>query len=170
MSFNKTTSFILPILDLDWPTLQDFGFQNSYIGDKTYSGNEDWDKFIYIKFNAEKMSRKLKKDLRSHTLYHDSYYPKLNEFIVVFKPTKEDADTIIKPFISGKYSEIDRKYVTDCFPENTIVDGKYRQSSNWQILNKSKSMREYWEEKLDANLGEQEVWSKPEKSEEVHAI
>jgi hypothetical protein len=76
-------------------------------------------------------------------------------------------ENIVKPFLDGKYSKIDRDYVKEHF--NKLVSGGSQLSTNWMILNKHESLRKYWEEQIGTTLPQDaEVWSRPEKIDEIY--
>ena len=83
-------------------------------------------------------------------------------------------NTIIVPFLKGKYSEIDRDYVTKYFKQQEFVGydswgyPQYRELINYKVLTKSPDLKEYWEKRLDVELDpDAEVWSRPEEENEI---
>ena len=86
----------------------------------------------------------------------------------------DDKETIIMPFVKGKYSQINRTYVKENFPEKELIGmdvfgrQQFRKLTNWKILNRDESLKDWWEEKLAVSLPEgAEVWSRPEKAQEI---
>jgi hypothetical protein len=76
-------------------------------------------------------------------------------------------EKIVKPFIEGKYSLIDRDYAKEHF--NKLVVGGNQLSTNWMILNKHEYLKKYWEEQIGMKLPDDaEVWSRPEKHDEIY--
>ena len=96
------------------------------------------------------------------------------EGLYIFSISDKDKESIIKPFLNGKYSEIDRDYVAKNFPQKEYV-GKnshgrpiYKDLINYKILNKDQGLRDWWEEKYGLALPENaEVWSRPEPKDEI---
>jgi hypothetical protein len=92
----------------------------------------------------------------------------------IWELTDTEKEKIVHPFLEGKYSLIDREYVTNNFPEKEFIGfdvfGKpqYKTLTNWKILTKSPELRNWQEERLGVSLPEDaEVWAKPEKKEEI---
>lgn len=78
--------------------------------------------------------------------------------------------TIVQPFLEGKYSKINRQYVNQYYKPFTMNEhGERIMSRNWMILHKHDDLRKEWENILDMNLPDDaEVWSRPTKYEEVY--
>ena len=83
----------------------------------------------------------------------------------------EEYEGIVKQFLKGKYSRIDRDYVAENFPKIEIIDGNYYYTNNWKILTQHESLKRYWEAEIDAELPEDaEVWSRPIKNDEIRSF
>lgn len=144
--------------------------EDTYIGNVEYEGEDSWGKYYYV-VTKEDYSSILLSTIRKHSMYVRDYYDDQGKFIVVFKFTPEQQETIVNPFILGKYSEIDRAYVAKNF-KKTSGTGKI--STNWQILTKDKALREHWERELNVTPyirisipEEAEVWSRVKKEHEI---
>ena len=99
-----------------------------------------------------------------------------NEIGFIWTLTDEQKSTIVAPFLEGKYSKIDREYVSKHFPEKEFTGfdvfnaPQYKFLVNYKILTKSQELKNWWEERLNCSLPEDaEVWSKPEKKNEIFA-
>lgn len=160
----KSTSFIVPILNSNDPEL----FSNlkcSYLGNVDYEGEEVWGNYLYLEMNSSSPERIIK-NLREHAWYRDELDPSLESIMFVFKIPARIKETIIEPFLAGKYSEIDRAYVDKCFDH--WLPNKTR-TLNYKILTKSIELRKYWEELLDVELPKDaEVWTIPKREEEIY--
>ena len=79
-------------------------------------------------------------------------------------------ENIIQPFLKGKYSEIDKTYVTDHYKPFIFQNAGKTLSRNWMILNKHPLIKKEWEDILGMELPkEAEVWSRPIKNDEIYA-
>lgn len=85
-----------------------------------------------------------------------------------FSFSDEVKQSIVKPFLEGKYSKIDREYMRAHF-NKYVSETSGQFSTNWMILNKHPQLRKYWEEQIGTTLSQDaEVWSKPEKHDEIY--
>lgn len=163
----KSSSFILPYLNVDYNTNISNGFKNTFLGDPEFTGTSEWGDYIFVEYDSSKLSASFTELLRSKGTYVDEYDPDKSTTIFVFD-LSEIKDSVVKPFLEGKYSKISRKYVKKFFSPEQWSPSGWRKSNNWMILNKDPQLREYWEQTLDVVLPEDaEVWSRPEKEEEV---
>lgn len=167
--YSKTTYFILPILRLKgaFRDLKKDGFINSYIGwekhlEKTYG------RYIYVQFDKSKLS-----DIRYNELNEHPYLIDIVKgdeyFTFIFSLSEDFQKKVIEPFLAGKYSQINRKFVEDYHPLY-ITEDTYMYSKNKArlILDKSDDIRKEWEERLATSLPEgAEVWSIPSLEQEV---
>lgn len=161
----KTTSFIRPIIDIPYQTLINNGFEDAYLG--MYSKTKDeWGKSIFLSFKIERISEYVRKLLINHS---DFVSITIDKDLLIFeiKVNYEDYTKIIVPFLNGKYSQICRDYVTKNFPK--ILLNPRRISSNWKVLTKHPDLKKYWEDRIGVTFTEdQEVWSRPEKEDEIY--
>jgi hypothetical protein len=73
------------------------------------------------------------------------------------------------PFTNGAYSQMDREYVDNTFSKYTWVKGVMHLAPNWQITHKCPIWRKTKEKKWGFKLPKDaEVWSRPEKYEEIY--
>ena len=91
--------------------------------------------------------------------------PDSKSILFVFEPDIETKLLILKPFLDGKYSQIDRAYVKNNFTQY-LSNGN--ESTNWMILNKSDNLRRAWEQAIGVKFtDDMEVYSKPVKEKEI---
>lgn len=160
----KSASFILPTLGLDYSVLKRNGFQTTYLGDARLS---DWrstlGEKLYVELDSTCSSTYLK-ELTKHPQYSNLRMDGDN-YLIEFDIPKKWKETVVDKFIEGKYSEIDRDYVKTYFPKYTSTASE---SMNYKILTKSEELKEYWETILDVELDQDaEVWSIPELEDEI---
>ena len=144
--------------------------EDTFIGNVEWEGEDTWGNYLYV-VSKEDYSNMLLRTIRKHNMYVRDYYDDHGRFIVVFKFTPEQQEAIVKPFIEGRYSEIDRNYVNKNFKRSS---GTGKISTNWQILHKDKALRDHWERELNVTSYIQihipedaEVWSKIKKENEI---
>ena len=76
---------------------------------------------------------------------------------------------VMRPFINGQYSKIDKNYVKTYFSSYVFHETGTKPSVNWQILTKDAELKKYWENKIGVTfIEDMEVWSRPEKKEEIY--
>lgn len=155
----KSLSFLTPA----FININKYPVTNTYLGDVTYYGDDRWGEHFFIEFGE--LSDIQLKELRAREDYVFEYYPTTTSTIIVLSIPEEIKTNIVIPFIDGKYSEIDRKYVRNNFSRYTSFGNL---SINFLILHKSSILKKYWEEQIGVELPENaEVWSRPEKKDEV---
>jgi hypothetical protein len=169
--WTKTTSFLLPILELDSVTLDLAGFVNAFLGDNTpgIDKNEDC---IYLLFAPTDTHRKFFDKLKEHEDYLTSYMTLKGLYMLVFTFPENLIKSVYNRFKRGEYSKIDRKYVTKYF-NRKLYKGRdeygsprWELSKNWLILNADGIIREQIEQDLDVSLKPgAEVFSKPNEKE-----
>lgn len=100
--------------------------------------------------------------MKDHPLFVDSYPRTVNTTMFVYDIRQ--FPSIVEPFLNGKYSKIDRQYVTSKFP---IIEGRTR-SLNREILDMSPRIRDYQSNRIGIKLPDNaEVWDKPVQAKEV---
>lgn len=111
------------------------------------------------------MDEALSEYLKSHPLFERIHIPMEGMTSFVFRLPEGDKEKVIKPFLEGKYSKVDRAYVEEHFPD---MPG-HRLYANRLTFDRSPILKAYWEEKIGAELSDEaEVWSKPQKKIEVY--
>lgn len=106
---------------------------STYLGNVEYEGVEDWGNYFYMEYPLDGLSEFMLSELRTHVNYKYEYDTIDNTVIFIFNIGDRIKETIIKPFLEGKYSLIDREYVNRCFPKSNNLGSL---STNWRILMK----------------------------------
>lgn len=169
MNYSKTTYFIMPVLDLkgSFKELKKDGFIDSYLGWSKHLG-DSYGQYLYVTFDKDLLPYSRLNELETHKDVVERVI--VGDTIIFIFNLNEDFKTkVIKPFIEGKYSNIDRKFVEATHPvyisEDTLSYGKNKVRL---VLDKSDELKQEWEELLDAKLPENaEVWSIPSKETEI---
>lgn len=169
MKVQQSSSFILPILGLDIAWLYKIGLSNTYMGSNHFSGEQNvWGEYFFLEFHNDKLGESDISKLRACPYYISEYDP--NDYIthIVFNIPQEYKEGVVKPFLEGKFSKIDRNYV-NTFHGPTIRNGKQEIGYNYKILTKHHEPRSYWEMRLGMSLPpDAEVWPRPEPSDEIY--
>lgn len=74
---------------------------------------------LLLAFDKNKLSEDFIEVLKQHRYYDDIEYLDSTTAVVYFDLPQDFVDSVVKPFLEGKYSEIDRRYVNTYFPEYT---------------------------------------------------
>lgn len=144
MMRNKTTKYILPILGrhlTEHPELVE-----------TYLGKDDTEigKFLYVLIKSEDKMFWIGANDRFLSVQNlgGGYY--LNKFSL----TEEENEKIIQPFLEGKYSEIDRDYVTKNFFSIKFDETArcFIISEEYKVLTKDVTLKQKLEEELDVKI------------------
>lgn len=163
-----TTSFIKNILDIPYKTLTQEGFKESYLG-AYHKTKDEWGKSIYLLFDLNQISPTFRTELIKKPEYISAELID-SDLLLEFEVTENNYNTIVKPFLDGKYSKICREYVRRNF--NEVVkgtNGKPDLSNNYKVLTKHPDLRKYWEGRIGVEFTEDmEVWSRPEKEDEIY--
>lgn len=165
-----SSKFLAPLTGLPLHYLQASKFE-IYLGDYSKTGEEWSDSlFLYLDSPINPIIEMIGNDAS----YIDAYKPEGKKGTMFRKElTVEEQNNILKPFIQGKYSEIDRTYVFEHFPKHKIVGIKNHRlirelREDYMVLTKHPQLREFWELKLDVSLPEDaELYDKPIKSKEI---
>lgn len=157
----KSRSFILPMFDIPTAYLTPY-LLDTYLGEFNFYSDDTWGEHFFLHYYQ------LNEDQKDYYESHDRFISHIElqdgTSIVVLSITAKERKNIVLPFLNGEYSKIDRKYVTKYF--SSTVNGNV--STNWLILNKSNSLRQYWEKRIGITLpADAEVWSKPKKEDEI---
>lgn len=127
---NLSTNFLIFILELTNPEFYQ-KIVNTYCGNYDWEGSDNWGDYYYVVL--EEPSDELITTIRNHSEYRDEFYTEDEKLMIVFKVPFKYRETVIKPFLEGKYSQINREYVAKYFPKYA---GPGMISSNWLILNR----------------------------------
>ena len=159
----KTKDFAFPLTGYSRKDLDPY-LVNAYLGDVSML---DWDLsspdiFVLLKFSGHISFYNLEKELEKDENFKTSYSLIRGRYIMfVFTISAAFLEDFNK-FMDGKYSELSH-------PAKIRIMRHRKPSSPMPlILDKDKSLRVYWEKKLDAELLEnQEVWPIVNKDEEL---
>ncbi len=169
MSNTKTTSFITPILKIPSSFLASNGFLNSYLGYYLKTG-DTWGECIYLSFEESKLTEHMVSYLMKHEQFLSSMVDG-NTRIFEFRVTESTQDAIVKPFLEGKYSKVDKDYVNNNFPKLTFSNGSMTLNPKWKVFYKHPDWAKYWEQRIGITFNDNmEVWSKPLKQEEIYGF
>lgn len=164
---NKTTLFLLPLLELHYPDLVNHGFVNAYLGDDNYE--IICDNHMFLLFNPVKFTKEFEEFasvLRTHpyfSLEYDCPENELGKVMFVFGIPSE-YNHIVSNVKKGEYSKVDKRYVNKYFPK--FIDGKV--SIRWKVFYKDPSLKKFWEDKLAVVIeSDKELWDIPEAKEEI---
>ena len=166
MKTNETSRFLTPLLGLTSTPVNVWtsNCAGLYIGDQYYDVPSKWGEHFFFVYKTP-MSPALDEAFRNNPLFVDTYSPKDDYITYVFKIKEEDQQKVVKPFLEGKYSEVDREYVEKNFP----LDRTHRLYANRLVFDKSIVMKNLTEKKIGMELPkEAEVWSRPLEKNEIY--
>lgn len=168
--FTCSTLFLLPAIGLQRKDILKYGFMDAYLDDVNHEPH--YEASVYLLFRPENMDGFqvfLDKEYRRTKLLIEDY-DYAGGYVVTVYRIPEEYLREYDLFLKGKYSKFRKKYM-QLFArtaEVTTDDGKVVTESSlaYHIFDRTPSMREYWEEKLGAQLDEDaEMWSKPDVEE-----
>ena len=154
---NNSSLFLLPIIKVEGNIVTK-DFYNSYIASST---NPEVGKAIIVVYTNE--DQELDKKLQTATNFANKRVDN-GKIVYEFTVNQEEYNGVVKPFINGAYSKIDRSYVESNFPRNPT----HPLFSNRLILDKDPAMLNYWAEKGVIIPSHQEVWSIPDITKETY--
>lgn len=161
---NYSAGLIAPVMGLHNMLFYN-NLLNCYVGNVEYEGTDNWGDYIYIEVNYT-CPKELLESLQKHDWYKTEIDSLNQTIILVFEPDENTKTKILKPFIEGKYSKIDKDYVEKYFNYKEIDGSK---PINRMIFDKDPKLKEYWENKIEVSLPENaEVWSAPKKEKEIY--
>lgn len=168
----NTTRFLLRGLNLFKEELMKYGFVNAFLDDVSHEHH--YENSVYLLFKPEDLSAfewlVESEKLRTHLLVDEYDYPG-GYIVLVYKFPAEFMDEY-RLFLDGKYSKFREKYIS-LFPMEKKVPNKRgipvaQPSFYHHVFKRTDTMREYWENKLDATLTEDsEYWSIPSVEQET---
>lgn len=163
MKYNVSSKFLLPLVSSSTVRPYSAAFKNSFMGAEGYDC--DYGKCLFLLYDEDSVSDTLDSSLKSVTSFKETYKPSEGEKMYVFELNEWQQEKVIAPFLEGKYSQIDREYVTKNFPRNP-GSKTYR---NRLVLDKDPAMKLHWEKSLGVKLPEgAELYDKPLKENEVY--
>lgn len=168
----NTTRFLLRGLSLFKKDLDGYGFLNAYLDDADHEHH--YENSVYLLFKPTDMGAFEwfvdSEKIRTPLFLEEYDYPK-GYIVLVYKFPAEYMEEY-RLFLKGKYSKFRDKY-KELFPMTTEAKTNKGITYNKQtfyshIFSRSKEMREYWENKLDATLEDDaEFWDKPNREKET---
>lgn len=166
---NQSSYFLTPVLGINYTqSIYTPSFVDTYLArvedvqcDENSCGIDGT--FMYFLYRDD-VDPALANHFRNHNLFDTEFVPAQGYVLFRFRIPDNEVETVVKPFLAGRYSQIDRTYVDKNFPA-----GNASFAGNRAILTKAESMRKYWEDKIGQPLPEgAEVWSKPTLTNEVY--
>jgi len=145
-TYNKTTSYLAPMIKQDLSVFLDFNFINCYLGDQGH--DVEYKNHLYLRVAPDSFSDKFKaiSDLvRRSPEYVTDYDLPNKEVMFVFK-ISENYFEDLRLFKEGKYSKIDKKYVERSFKKNSKRYKVFNQDPEYRAM-----LEESWEVRLPAN-------------------
>lgn len=166
MTFTDTALFLTPALSLKAPiNLYGDYYEGTFKGDVHHETYKEWESPYILMVYNDKLPTALATYLSTHPQFVEQYSPRKGHMTFVFKVSDQDQAGVVRPFLEGKYSKVDRKYVDRNFPD----EPGHRLYGNGLVFRKSPAKKSFWETKLDTTLPpDAEVWSKPQKKKEVY--
>lgn len=172
--FNDTSLFLLPCLQKDADDLVTrYGFINGYLKDDV--ATHDFENCIYLLFkpsSMEIMQAYIDQEYLKKCGIISDYDHSGGFVVLVYKIPdlfKKDHDR----FLKGKYSKFSVAFKNLLPAISYEKDGSSGvnipvASIQYLVVNKVESIRKYWQERLEIELGpEDEYWSKPKMSRET---
>jgi hypothetical protein len=163
MTYTNTSFFLTPLIELNYP---DSIYTSSYVG--TYLGDYEYDstavgEYMFFVYDKE-VDEKLHNHFISHPRFKTQYTADEGKVTYVFDIEEEKREKVVKPFLEGKYSQVDRDYVESNFPRHHL-----RLAINRKVFDKDPSLKKKWEDAIGLKLPQDaEVWSKPKLEVEVY--
>ena len=154
---NKTTSFILPALNLSsdktsFKLLKYFGLVNCYISHK--QGIEEDPSYLFMVFNPKEDSyKKFHKFYEIYKTYPNfvkDYIIDKNLIMIVFKIKSKWVESF-EYFKRSKYSLMSKEYA-ELFKRPDFATGKVRISKEYYVIHKHKDLKTKIEEDLEVRL------------------
>ena len=175
--WTKATSFLLPALGVNTKMMDNAGFLNCYLGDRTEGSPTLKGRHLYICFvpDLSEAANEFIANLKTDDLFVMDYMTADEHLMLVFKFPEVWSQAYDK-FCTGNYSKMDRNYVKTYFKPK-LFKGRdeygspiWELSKNWSILNADSIIKKQIEDDLDVKLPEgAEVFSKPNENEYYHA-
>jgi hypothetical protein len=162
----KTAQFMTPVASLSF---RDGIYNDYYIG--SYLGADDYvesstigEKFVLV-YKEEVPT--IDEQLQAKPQFEAKYESTTRDgkaVVYVFTIPQNLQEKVVKPFLEGAYSKVDRTYVEEHFPDT--LGSRLKQ--NRMIFDKHPAFRKYWEDRIGTPLPDDaEVWSRPKVNEEV---
>lgn len=153
---NKSSQFLLPIIDVDGP-IATAEFQNSFLSDGTHEIGTR----LYAMFDST-VSAEHREKLEKASNFERSYDHN-GSIVFVYTIPEDKLVSVVGPFLVGKYSQMSTTYVDKHFPD----DPTHKLYGNRMVIDKSPRWVTYWSEKGVELPENAEVWSRPDLSKEI---
>jgi hypothetical protein len=167
VEFTCSTIFLLPSIGLQRKDILKYGFINAYLGDVHHEPDHDMSLYLLFKpQDMDKMQEFLNREYKRTKLILEDY-DYVGGYVVVVYHIDPEYYREFELFLKGKYSKFRKKY-RDLFSKTADIvteDGKVvkEMSLAHHIFDRTPSIRNYWEEKLETQMDEDaEMWSKPD--------
>jgi len=166
---NKTSNFILPLVGYTFNLFKPFLY-NAYLEDKNISRKHPYCVYILLKFSGNRSYTALEKTLLKNKRCKASYDIHRGAFTMFVIEVEERFKKDYSLLTSGKYSQVSQEAKDVIIKGRAIVKNKKGSPSPSlikQILDKDEELKIFWEKRINAELKDQEVWSKMNALEEV---
>jgi hypothetical protein len=107
MKITKTTSFVLPVLGIHHPKLEQNGFTQAFLGD--VNSPLEVGKLIAVAFKLDSVKRGFRARMKKHAQYL-THYETQEMLIIHFAITEFQYKKVVRPFMDGEYSRISQSY------------------------------------------------------------
>lgn len=157
-----SSQFLLPLVGATGRTLFVPQFKGSYMAASEHPCQ--FGRCLFLQYSADVPSS-TSDTFKSLPTYQETVSTSSDgDLLFVFKVEDKDYEGVVKPFVDGKYSAVDRGYVDKFFPRNP-------NSATWWnrlILDKDSRVVSYWQSR-GVNLPKgAEVWNKVKKDDETY--
>ena len=164
---NLSSYFLTPMLNLKATVSQNVfespHFEDTYLRDRTFE-NEELGEHFYFLFK-DNLPEDMVKNFERHPLFTEKYSPEEGKVMFKFKVPEKYIETVVKPFLQGKYSRVDKDFVDEFFPN----DPHSKSYGNRLVFEKHPQIRAIVEEKIGMALPDDaEVWDRPLESNETY--
>ncbi|MGL5079141.1 MAG: hypothetical protein ACRDBG_25355 [Waterburya sp.] len=154
---NKSFSFVSQMFRLSEHGLNssEAGFVDTYLmgihPEAGFSGR------LYILYKETPKIERVLSIAKEHERFDTFFCVGKHHVVVALKYSEEEIEKIVKPFMLGKYSRVDREYVDKYFPlirSHALYD-------NRRVFDRCPAIKAYWEGAILMVLpSDAEVWSK----------
>lgn len=155
---NMSAIFVAPLLELTYPsTLYTSDFVDTYLK----KDEEDPGKFIYYLYERT-VDPKIVSYFEAHKSFVERQDTEDGKILLKMRVDDEAFEKVMKPFLAGKYSQVDKDYVEKYF--STPAKRTAR-----MIFDRDPSLRDQLERDLDVRLPhDAEVYSKVDIKQETY--
>lgn len=156
-----SSKFLVPLTGAQGKTLFVPQFKDSYLA---ADYDCEYGKCLFLAYSSD-VPQTTSSTLQSLPKYEQTLTnPKEGDTVFVFRLEDSDYEKVVKPFVDGKYSAIDRGYVNKFFPRDPLGPLWW----NRLILDKDPKVVAYWKRRGVELPDGAEVWSKAKKEDETY--